>query len=82
MTRWERFLDHLVVALLVVGALAVAFAACPGGTLRARFRRTADEWTWTARDATQVRTTATATVRTVSSRETALRLLADVLGDL
>ncbi len=78
----DRVVDYVTVALLVAWALLVAFLAEDACSLRLRVWLVRCRWSWAARDATATATVAGTTVKLTSTRETALLLLDDVMGDM
>ncbi|WP_433520039.1 hypothetical protein ACQP2T_63605 (plasmid) [Nonomuraea sp. CA-143628] len=82
MTWPERLLEYATLAALVVVALVVTFCAEDAASFRTRLWSTHCRWTWAAWDTTKTSTVLSKRVTVTSTRETALRLLRDVIGDL
>lgn len=78
----ERLLEYTTLAFLVFLAVAVAFCAMDNSGMRARLWRVRCAWTWAAKDTTRTSVHLGRTVTAISTRQTALRLLRDVIGDL
>lgn len=78
----ERLLEYATLAVLVAIALTVAFCAQDNTSLRARMWSTRCRWVWAAKDCTSTAVIRGRTVTATSTRQTAMRLLRDVIGDL
>ena len=82
MTWPERLLEYATLAALVAVALIVTFCAEDAASFRTRFWSTHCQWTWAAQDTTSTSKVLGNTVSVTSTRQAALRLLREVIGDL
>lgn len=77
-----RVLEYVTLAVLVVAALTITFCAEDSASLRTRLWSTRCRWTWAAWDTTTTSTVLAKRVTVTSTRDAALKLLRDVIGDL
>lgn len=82
MTWPERVLEYVTLVVLVAVALTITFCADDSASLRTRLWSTRCRWTWAAWDTTSTSIVLGKTVAVTSTRQTALRLLREVIGDL
>lgn len=82
MTWPERLLEYVTLVALVAVALIVAFCADDAASFRTRLWSTRCRWTWAAWDTTETAVVLGRTVAMTSTRQTALRLLREVIGEL
>lgn len=82
MTLSARLLDYATVAVLVAVALLVAFCADDAGTWSGRARSVRTSWQWAARDSTITQAVGGGLVTCTFTKQTAMRLLRDVIEDL
>lgn len=82
MTWPERVLEYATLAVLVAVALTITFCADDSVSLRTRLWSTRCRWTWAAWDTTKTSIVLGKSVAVTSTRQTALRLLREVIGDL
>jgi hypothetical protein len=82
MTWPERCLEYTTLAMLVALAFTVAFCVQENSSIRTRLWMTRCQWTWAAKDTTSTSAVLGRTVTTFSTRQTAVRMLRDVIGDL
>lgn len=82
MTCIERAREYILLALLVAMAVTVAFVADEGTDVRTRWWSVRSRWIWAARDASTTATVSGATVTMTSTRQVAMRLLLETIGDL
>lgn len=82
MTWPERILSYVTLAVLVVAVLVIAFCLDTAPSVRARLWSVGARWESAADDAATTLTAHGRTVTATSTRDTALRLLLDTIGDL
>lgn len=82
MTWPERVLEYVTLVVLVAVALTITFCADDSASLRTRLWSTRCRWTWAAWDTTSTSIMLGKSVSVTSTRQTALRLLREVIGDL